>query len=75
MRCESSASMRFACSPAPIVISPSVGRIMPEIARIVVVLPAPFEPISVTTDAFGTSIEIPCSTLTLAVARVQIPDR
>ncbi|MFM0145502.1 hypothetical protein [Paraburkholderia sp. RL18-085-BIA-A] len=36
---------------------------MPEIARIVVVLPAPFEPISVTTDALETSIELPCITM------------
>ena len=52
------------CLPSS-VISPAVGRIMPEMARIVVVLPAPFEPISVTTLPFGTSIEMPCSTWTL----------
>jgi len=47
------------------VISPPVGAIIPDTARIVVVLPAPLEPISVTTLPFGTSIEMPCSTCTL----------
>ena len=46
-------------------ISPAVGLIMPEIARMVVVLPAPLEPISVTTLPLGTSIEMPCRTCTL----------
>ena len=36
-----------------------------ETARMVVVLPAPFEPMRVTTLPFGTSIEMPCSTCTL----------
>ena len=49
----------------PSVISPAVGRIIPDNARIVVVLPAPFEPISVTTFALGTSMLMPCSTFTL----------
>jgi hypothetical protein len=49
----------------PSVISPAVGAIIPETARIVVVLPAPLEPISVTTLPLGTSIEMPCSTCTL----------
>ena len=41
------------------VISPEPGAIIPETARIVVVLPAPLDPISVTTWPFGTSIEMP----------------
>ena len=36
------------------------GR-MPEIARIVVVLPAPFAPIRVTSSPSSTDSEIPCS--------------
>ena len=61
MRCDSSSSMRL----PPSVTSPAVGRIMPDRARMVVVLPAPLEPISVTTLALGTSMLMPCSTLTL----------
>lgn len=38
----------FEAASMPILISPPVCRILPEIARILVVLPAPFEPISVT---------------------------
>ncbi|CUJ62335.1 Protein of uncharacterised function (DUF1602) [Achromobacter ruhlandii] len=60
IRCDSSPSMRL----PPNVTSPAVGRIIPDSARIVVVLPAPFEPISVTTLAFGTSMLMPCSTFT-----------
>ncbi|MNN99170.1 hypothetical protein D3C81_2187470 [compost metagenome] len=55
MRWDSRPSMRLPLS----VTSPAVGRIMPDSARIVVVLPAPLEPISVTTFAFGTSMLIP----------------
>ena len=47
------------------VMSPPVGAIIPEMARIVVVLPAPFEPMRVTTLPLGTSIEMPCRTCTL----------
>src|SRR6218665_2222804 len=53
--------MRRPCN----VISPPGGLIMPEMARMVVVLPAPLEPISVTTWPRGTSSEMPCSTCTL----------
>ena len=38
---------------------------MPETARSVVVLPAPWEPISVTSWPSFTSSEMPCSTCTL----------
>ena len=40
-------------------IEPSRGGVRPEIERIVVDLPAPFEPISVTTSPSFTSSEIP----------------
>ncbi len=49
----------------PRLIEPAVGLIMPEMARMVVVLPAPFEPIRVTSLPCGTSSEMPCSTCTL----------
>ena len=58
---DSMPSMRLPLSE----MSPAVGAIMPEMARIVVVLPAPLEPISVTTLPLGTSSEMPCSTSTL----------
>ncbi len=45
-------------------IVPERGRIMPDSARMVVVLPAPLEPISVTTWPFGTWKVRPCSTST-----------
>ena len=61
---ESMPSMRSALPSVSSAIDPAVGRIIPEMARIAVVLPAPFEPIKVTTLPFGTSIEMPCSTLT-----------
>ena len=53
--------MRLPCSE----MLPAVDGIMPEMARMVVVLPAPFEPIKVTTLPRGTSIEMPCKTCTL----------
>ena len=62
-------------APMPIVISPALGRIMPEIARIVVVLPAPFEPISVTTLRLRHLDRDAVQHLDLAVAGVQISDR
>jgi hypothetical protein len=46
----------------------AVGAIMPEMARMVVVLPAPLEPMSVTTLPLGTSIDA-VQHLHLAVAR------
>ncbi len=61
MRCDS----RPVMSTSPSITLPSRGAIMPEIARIVVVLPAPLLPISVTTWPLGTSSEMPCSTSTL----------
>ena len=50
----------------PSVTRPERGRIMPDTARMVVVLPAPLEPISVTTLPFGTSMEMPCRTSVLS---------
>jgi hypothetical protein len=47
------------------VMLPAVGLIIPDTARMVVVLPAPLDPISVTTLPLGTSIETPCRTCTL----------
>ena len=41
---------------------PLLGRTVPEMARIVVVLPAPFAPISATTVPAFTSSEVPTST-------------
>ena len=61
MAYDSSPSMRLPCR----LISPAVGWIMPETARMVVVLPAPLEPIKVTTLPLGISMEIPCKTCTL----------
>ena len=58
---DSMPSMRLPFS----VISPAVGWIMPEMARMVVVLPAPLEPIRVTTLPLGTSMLMPCRTCTL----------
>jgi len=52
------------CLPFSVML-PALGAIIPETARMVVVLPAPLEPISVTTLPLGTSIEMPCSTSTL----------
>ncbi len=49
----------------PRLICPEVGAIIPEIARSVVVLPAPFEPISVMSFPAGTLSEMPWRTSTL----------
>jgi len=46
-------------------ISPAVGTIIPETARIVVVLPAPLEADQRHDLALGPSIEMPCRTCTL----------
>ncbi|MNK77420.1 hypothetical protein D3C87_970190 [compost metagenome] len=59
--CES----RPVTSLPPRVTVPDFGFSMPEMARMVVVLPAPFEPIRVTSLPFGTSSEMPCRTSTL----------
>src|SRR5450432_2911668 len=56
----------------PRVIVPDTGLIMPEMARIVVVFPAPLEPIKVTTLPLGTSSEMPCSTSTLPYAACRL---
>jgi len=61
MRC---ASIPVMSCPASSTLPPR-GLIMPEMARMVVVLPAPLEPISVTSRPFGTSSEMPCRTSTL----------
>lgn len=44
--------IHFEAASMPILISPPVDRILPEIAIVVAVLPAPFEPISVTKDTW-----------------------
>ena len=61
IRCESRPVMSL---PASVTLPP-FGLIMPEMARMVVVLPAPLEPIRVTSLPFGTSSEMPCRTSTL----------
>ena len=46
--------------PSKMIDPPVSGRI-PEIARMVVVLPAPFAPINVTSSPCSTDSEMPCS--------------
>ena len=53
---------------------PAAGRRSPEIARSIVVLPAPFAPISVTISAAWTSSETPSQRLDRAVAHVEAFD-
>ena len=53
-------------------IEPSVTGCTPEIARNSVVLPAPFEPTSVTISPSRTSSEMPCSDFDAAVAAREI---
>ena len=52
-------SRREISSPAS-AMRPCFGRAMPMIERSVVVLPAPFRPMSVTTSPAPTEIETPC---------------
>ena len=56
----SCAGMRVMSSPAN-VIFPALAGVRPEIERRVVVLPAPLEPISVTTSPASTASETPFS--------------
>ena len=69
----SCAGTRVMSSPANMTV-PALAGVRPEIERRVVVLPAPLEPISVTTSPSSTVSETPFQRLDRAVVGVEVGD-